>query len=723
MPKSWEAFLREAGEASLAPAFEADARPHLVVDDRLAPGQPGVALDNKGTTSPLGESRPSVVELVRDLPMPLSEPVLQDLSEFSDLAQRLCLEVEDASPDSVVGVLLFAARQAGVDVPDRIWAEWTPVITRWERTGNAEDPETSWPTLASALAHRHFGSVEPDFRHGPADLRLAWEDVVPFAVETMLAERDPAFIAPSEPGKYLALARAALAQERNRYARKLFASDLHQLELPVRGSKRRCLVDALLTREKEFAGALKVFARNDRRHSSVGMGFTLTLIERPSLKDVEPGAWMTFSLDERMHVHLFDLWCELERLETEAWHDAGLQRPPFGEHSRSIAGIPAALRRSHEPWFINHDHTLLASPRRQVSAEAGEAQGSSGSMLTSEQVREALFRVFDPFRYPRVRARNPSRPGPARLAEPAGLCRLIDVPVETVRDQEGRATSGTKRVLAAWWPTEDPLPHPAAPTEILPPTIVRGMAARTLGIAPERAVLDAPDLQDVDCVSFANSLAVITDGGVFLLGTGRARDAKIEPAISLASAQITLAHELDECQSELTELAIEQRSDLGRRGSTGKAHGFQRRCASLAANLVTLRGQLDQPLPSADAELGPLRDAISQRWSIRDRLQELADEVETLQQAGRAVEEARLFWVARLAAAFGLGLLFADSLSGPLLKAIEPLLAGRLEPLEPFLTGPRSELWMVLILAITAVALAVLVEALFRRPMSRQTKK
>ena len=137
MPKSWEAFLREAGEASLAPAFEPDGRPPLVVDGRLAPGQAGVALDNKGTTSPLGESRPSVVELVRDLPMPLPEAVLRDLSGLSDLATRVRLEVEDASPDSVVGALLFAARQAGVEVPDRIWAQWAPVITRWERTGNA----------------------------------------------------------------------------------------------------------------------------------------------------------------------------------------------------------------------------------------------------------------------------------------------------------------------------------------------------------------------------------------------------------------------------------------------------------------------------------------------------------------------------------------------------------------------------------------------------------
>lgn len=198
--------------------------------------------------------------------------------------------------------------------------------------------------------------------------------------------------------------------------------------------------------------------------------------------------------------------------------------------------------------------------------------------------------------------------------------------------------------------------------------MLRGMAALTMGILPERAILNAPDLQDLTCIGFGNALAVLTDGDVFLLHTGRPGGSKIEAADRLAESQIKLAHELDECQVELSNLAREQGRDFCKRGSTGKSCEFQRRCTWLAAKLVTLRGELDRPMPTEDVSLLPLRDALSQRWNIRNRLQEMANEVETLQQARRASEEARLFRLGQVAAFLALGILLADALAGPLSK-------------------------------------------------------
>jgi hypothetical protein len=118
---------------------------------------------------------------------------------------------------------------------------------------------------------------------------------------------------PSEAaGTHLGAARAALAEERARYVRRAAASDIVQLSLPVADAPRRRMVDGLLTREAEFAGALRVIARNDVDGSPLGQGFTLLMVERPVLKAAAPEYWMTVSVDPRAGVHLRDLWVELE---------------------------------------------------------------------------------------------------------------------------------------------------------------------------------------------------------------------------------------------------------------------------------------------------------------------------------------------------------------------------------------------------------------------------
>ena len=661
--RGWETFLGDVEATDPEAALSSADRPTLAIDARVPHGRTGLALEKKDGRNPLGETRPSVLHLVHDLSFPMPAPVPRDLRGFADFAARMGLWVDDASPDTVTSAVLFAACQASVEVPPDVWSRWLPVITAWELTGNAKDPERSWPALASALAHRQFGDLGDAERRPTDQIAAAWRAVLPFLAEALRAGYDPGNVPPEATGPNLGKARAALSEERARYVRRAFASDIVQLSLPVENAPRRLLVDALLTQEAEFAGTLKAIARNDRTGSPLGQGFTLLMVERAALKIAAPGYWMTVSVDPRAGVHLRDLWVELERRETEAWEVAGRTRPPTHDGSRQIASVDAMGRRFHEPWYLDPTDTLVASPVRQTPEGEGDPSGG-GSLLTAADVRRALFDVFDPLAgqdvYGEDPDENPGRPRPDPV-------RLIDL------KEEGIAATGTgprqKRVFTAWWPPETPLPHPKA-ADPLPPTVLRATAARTMGVPPERAYVDAPDLEDVEMVVFGNGLAVVTDRGVFLLDCGRGTPARIGAARELVVRQAQLAASLDAIQTEIGTRSTALADDLRQRGTTGGAIARQRQCATLNARLIDARGKLDVPLSTDEAGLRPLKDALMKRWNTAGRLRELVQEVEALDRNSRTAEELRLFRVGRWAAGLAIGLLAADALTTPLAEAL-----------------------------------------------------
>lgn len=655
----FDSFLARTAVVNLIPAFTVDDRPVLAVD---VPAQElGVSLDKKSHRNALGESRPSVLRLVRDLQFPLPEPAPQKLQGFKDFVTRMRVKVEDASPDSVVGVLFFAARQSGIDIPSEVWGSWEPAITAWEVNGVVDNPERSWPALAAALAHTLLGGRGNVV--GIEAISAAWARVVSFAVETLRAGYDPSDLPFSASGPHLVEARAALDEERARYVRKLYAHQMHELSLPMIGSDRRRLVDALFTTEDEFTGALKVFARNDRENAPLGQGFTVLILERPLLRIIKPSNWMTISLDTRRGVHLLDLWRELERLETEAWQRAGLTRPLLTENSRVLVNVHRDEQHFHEQWYLDEKLSLLASPNHQAPAEASEEMFESfpGSYLSSDQVRDAIFRVCNPF----VQLWVGQREGEITYLLP-------DAPVEEC--------SGGKRILQAWWPKQDPLPNPAGPTPFcgLFPTALRVMAARTLGVSSEEVLAEAPDFEDFDVVSFGNGFGVVTDGGVYLLDSGRSRTPRILRAIELAKDQAKIAAGLDWMQSELERRACTHAEDLKTIRSVSYWLDQQRFCANCRAELIHLRGAFDTPLETRAAGLQGLKDKLSHRWNIRSRVNELGIEIDWLQRNGREAEELRIFRAGRWAGALALAIIASDALASRIapLLAITPLLYG-----------------------------------------------
>lgn len=654
---AWIEFLKVAAGAKLADAFSDGVE--LAVDLPLSGS--GVSLDKKSGENVLGATRPSVLQVVRDMKFPVDETRLSQCSDINEFLDCVSLKVEDASPDSVLSVLFCAARNSGVKIPDSVWAIWEPAVTEWEKTGIVEVAERSWPALAAALAHTVLGNAQFQPNRG-GELQYAWARVFAFAVEALQAGYDPRNIPETAVGTHLGLARAALDEERARYERKLFAQQVHQLSLPMVGTDRRRLVDVLFTNETEFTGSMKVFARNDRKNAPLGRGFSVLVLTRPELRKSEPHNWVTISVDTRTGVHLYDLWRELEQMETAAWAKASKDRPRIMHDSRRLQSVPEQDQHYHQQWYLDQDRSLLASPRRQNDPTNPEADLAPGSLLSFPEIEDAMFRVFDPFGSYLVGM------APEKMTH-----RLPDVEVSRVGE--------AKKVLSAWWSKDDPLPSPSGPAEWggLFPTALRAMAARTLGISSKDAVRLAPDLEEFDIIAFGNGLAVVTDGGAFLLDSGRSRPAQIERAAELVRAQATLSEKLDDMQKQVEARARGQATALRGKGSTRSWLDQQRFCAGLHADLIHFRGVLDKPLETDAAGLQPLKYTLSERWNIRARITELATEVEWLQQNSKAAEELRVFRAAKWAGGLALAVVIADALAG----RVAPIVQRTVAPLFP----------------------------------------
>lgn len=652
--KTFSEFLLELKTLDFSNALKVDSRPAIAVDKKLF--GPGISLEKKTETNLLGQKAPSVVHLLRSLPTPC--PELKGMAQKSpaELFTRFRIDPDDASPDSILGTIFLAAIATGIEVPAGVWHQWEPVITSWEVASVAENPEISWPALASALAHTIMDSIEGNVAT-PELIARAWPSTMQFAIEALQNDWDPANIEATAQGPLLAQARAALDEEVARYERKVYAQQFHQLSLPMIGSTRRRLVDALFTAEHEFSGALKITARNDHKHAPLGRGFTLLAIERPTLRDVQPSGWLTISLDARANLHLRDLWYELERLETRKWQQLGRTRPLRDDPKLPLQNIPEADQKFREHWYIDPAHSLVASPNPQTDPSEGSSagDGAPGSLLSVEEVRDAIFRTYEPHLQ-----------CPVKVSDTAPEIPLSEVPA--------KVTAGGKYLLQAQWASGEPLPHPSGPTPYfgLFPTALKTMAAKTLGVQPDQVMEIAPDIEDFEVIAFGNSIATISDGGVFLLDSGRRRPPNIHRAVTLVEALAQVAAELDAIQKEIGERSWTQTEELSQRRPLRAWVDHQQFCTDCDAQLIRLRTALDKPLTTSQAGLAPLRRALSEKWNIRQRLQELGSEVASLQQNGRAAEELRMFRVGRWAAGIGLSIVIAEALSDRLISVISP---------------------------------------------------
>ena len=626
-----------------------------------------VSLDSKlagyASVSRLVSERPD--RWLEDWPLWQERPLLP-----STALARVTLVVGDASPDSVLGVVLLLARLAALE-PGQIAERWLSPAERWKAEGMAEDPFREWASLASALAHARFPvAAQPNDQ----DMVAAWTDALRFCAGCIGRGFDPGAIPPSRDWDLWRRAEAALQQEEQTYRDWLPHALQVQLSLPLVGSGRRLLVDALMFSEDQPTGSGKVFYRNDT-HAPLGRGFALAAHHRPPGHGLSSD--ITISIDARRGVHLFDLWEELERRECSAWRRAGVQRPNWNPRV-GIAGVEPEW---NEPWFINPARTLIGAPRDVRERENGETR--LGSLLSWEEIKDAIWTVYNPLQ--RVLVLVPG------VADPVPL---LDVtPLQSHR--------GDKRLILADWPR---LSVGQAPVRALgsAPIFERVIAALIDRDDPHRPIavddLSAPiGWRRVD---LDGGLAIVTEKGLFVLDdwheTPRLALDIIHQCFDRASR---LEHDLSELElRHVRRLAREFREWLDGSLRLTERRGFVREAASLAVRLAELRTNAVAIPRDVNSRL--IWEALDRQWALERRLAVAEQQIRTISDSVKSIGDARVRRITHYVALIGFPYAFSSGLAMPLARLIAPLISTSTEPPAWFAPASFSVIaalvWLVL---------------------------
>jgi hypothetical protein len=558
--------------------------------------------------------------------------------------ERITLVAEDASPDSVFGVLLLLARLAGVDIRD-FPREWIEAIDEWERTGVAEQPQRSWCALESALAHAYFPARS---EHAAKALAQAWTAGLRFAAACLAANASPHAVPDLWRIKQWRDARSALRQEERVYLDWLQQATNVQLSLPLSVSPgRRLLIDALFVVEYQPTGAMKVFYRNDKARSPLGEGFSFAAHYRPLEQGT--GNDMTIAVDPRVGVDLHDLWCELERRETEAWSRAGKTRP---QDDPRWANRAECLW--NEPWFINDDATLIGAPRKLSS-------GQLGTKLSWRDVLTAIWCVCNPLTDVTV-----SRPG-------------FDDTIPLLQLTPEDAADHGKRLLLASWP-RSPSPTQAVGARALGrSTIVpRLIAALIRRKAPTDDLLidSLPVANSWQHLQLSGGFAVIAEDGLFALDDWNQQqrldfDAVRAAFVNAARLNRDLQHLEQNAMRPLLdrfEAALQSTLPDVRGGRAAvDVDKILPEVAQIGAELARLRGS--HATPNYHPDSLAIYDALDRQWQLTRRLTAIEAEVRSLETSLRSLAELRIAGISRFVAIQGFALLLAATLADALAKA------------------------------------------------------
>ena len=588
---------------------------------------------------------------------------------------RFTLVVEDASPDSVLGLIVLLARLNGVPA-DAVPRAWVSTVAAWEQgSSRVADPFAHWPTLLVALGHGYWDSAL--FRQAPTDgtasgragsahegnavVGAAWLACLRFTVALLAADSPPAPVADLSICPEAARAAAFLRYEAEQYRHALDHAETLQLRLPMQGPGGRWrIADACLIEEQALTGAMKVFLRNDRVHPWLGDGFGLMGLYRPALADT--GADMTLSVDPALGVHLPELWWALERLEDGAW---GGQRP-CDQPRFGLAGYPAGRRQDtgapspNQPWWDDRgSYTLIAAPGRLPD-------GSPGSRLDwREDVIEALWTCYKPSLALRFGcADGVVRPFEACLPVPIGQPQAAP---DGTAPAPAAADRPKHRLVLRW-------PHPqhgpdatacAAANELalLTPTLQRCLIApiANAGLAEDQhhRLAHLPDPECFDCIALPGGVVLVHPNGVVLFDDWHRTpldQQTIETEVDQVGARLAL---LAQTGSEAK--ALLDRMDQYIKHSRWVGLAAAGNLDRLTRIKVALRRGLDKTANAgADPRLATLRANLERRWGIGDRLEQLERTLDELEQTLRAYAEQRAARLVTFLTVFGFPLvLFA----------------------------------------------------------------
>lgn len=562
----------------------------------------GVCLNNKGAAARFGWKRDpvTVANFVRDADARLVDAWRTGFGGGPDVVlDRAVLVVEDASPDSVLTVIFWLARVAGVP-SDALPLRWLTALTAWERDGVAPSVTRSWTALMSALAHSHFGTA-----HDGAGLAEAWDDALRFTVALMRGGVDPDAVDPDHAPQILAepaysRALAFALNERQDYLESLSRAVRLELLVPMAGSRgRNLLIDAYFATESNApSGVKKIFIRTDTEHTTFGNGFALMGLFRPGLEGT--GNDMTISVDPRSGIALKDLWNSLEAEETARWNGARPNASP-----RRIASYPAGDGYD-QPWWDDHGrYTLIGAPKR-IGGDKGP-----GSKLSWSDVLEAVWLNYNQLRI--VDAMDLNANGQTRPIEEA-TARRFEVGAEGARAVRHLISVKWNRGLLDGLS----LQFTATVKRHLAAMVTRAGAGKS-GHVP-LAELAAPD--DFDFIELAGGAVVVTPEGALLFDDWRDRSLNAEALTGDFGDAVGLLAACKSFDAEVDKLY----ADVGGKGSGDTLH----RVTELRARVAAAFQKVD--LAKAAPERRAFRAALERRWGLEDREAQLTGRLKDLQE-------------------------------------------------------------------------------------------
>lgn len=621
--------------------------------DPMGQSNDGVVLSNVYR----GSTRASVSDFVLNAESATVERWRERFGNGWNRIERVVLE--DLSLDSCFALLLFEARLRSEESLLPRFDDWCSYVTRWEQ-GFVDDRESigdSIAMLATTLGHSYF-VVRDGQRAAPIDTDLFNEGahaVIEFLALALGVCKSPAeFDAGRLPrSKEVARAQVHLAYEQDSYERARLSGTSCQLAVPLHGSGRRMLVDALLVEERTPSALLKVFARRDKKNSRTGRGFELLGLYRPALRGT--GNDMVFSVSKESGLSLKSLWAKLEQLENEAW---GVDRPR--DHPRRIQSYRQVDDCPNQPWWDDNGiHSLIAAPKslRLVGEEP------FGSKLNwSTQVLPALWECYSPI--------------------PA------DIQIEDV------AVKGQKVLSVCRWP-RGPASQEFAANLLESPTLCAWLKTRS-SMAWRRTCrpmspAELPEINAFKTLPVSGGVVVIDREGVTVLDDWT----ETEPPIADITAVFT---ELTQRESHLKSLLddVQDRLDRARQAkhAVSPSDLEEWKSSVLAIRSELLAEQARDLINSDTGQHARLRSEMSPMLAPSERVKELVQAVDWVDRSFTEKAEHRLERNRRLAVVIGSGLACAFATS-ELSELAKPLIVGNvIEVAAKVAAGPAGVMWL-----------------------------
>lgn len=356
----------------------------------------GIVLNNK---NPAGRSQ--VLRSVSELVSTASDVEIRSWKSKILNAGRLDIVVEDLSLDTCFSMFLLGRRLKSTSgYSSSKLVNWLKYVNAWE-SGYYVDTcghRKSIAMLHASLAHSHLRAnrslnrSEAQASCGP-DLTRGFRQCLELLSAAYEKFNDP-YEQISLPGlDVFEEAQSQLLFESQQYLKTLSQALKCQLELPLKRSNERVIVDALMFTEDEPSAVTKIFARTDSENSWSGNGFTLLAIHRPSFAGT--GNDITISVSPSSGTTLRDLWVELENEEDVRWTQSREERPAqkYRElESYNQLSLTNSLNRPNgrhpeQPWWDDLGrHTILAAPK--------SVGGLAGSKLDWIAVRKLIWKTY-----------------------------------------------------------------------------------------------------------------------------------------------------------------------------------------------------------------------------------------------------------------------------------------------------------------------------------------